>query len=154
MNPLDDLLVEIDDVSERDERFEVSTIAASLQLLGWDKKAIASAKDQLGDEFNWSWFNGESGLEVTCGSGRDFRFSFDDFFLRPTKHAVVQAALEFSATISPKPWAYIFNVYGQGRMVASNVVFRNLTHIHVAVEQTVNIYKIKDFFSDVKESGC
>ncbi len=147
MSDLDDIMGDISRGDQRDARFELSTVKHLLANLGMPRTQITALERDKGDGLDWAWFNNQAHLQLHCGSGRDFRFSFEDFFFRPTRHEIVQAAFDWrdQEGCDPKdPWLFIFNVYDHGRMAATNLTLKHLTHIHVSIEAgDINIAPLK-----------
>lgn len=131
--------------TERDERFEVSTLKLVLQKLGKEKAEINSLQAQLEGGFDWSWFNSEELVNPTFGSARDFKFNFEALFKKPTiKHEIVKAVKDFCDEVQDE-YVFIFNVHEVGRVCATNLDIEDLTHIHVVTEQiTFNLVKFND----------
>jgi hypothetical protein len=133
--------------TERDERFEVSTLKLVLQKLGKEKAEINALYAQLEGGFDWNWFNSEDLAGPTFGSARDFKFNFEALFKKPTiKHEIVKAVYDFRAELGSEviDYVFIFNVHEIGRVCATNLE-EEFTHIHVHTpEITFNVVKFND----------
>lgn len=145
MRVLDDLMADLTAPTERDERFEVSTLKLVLQKLGKEKAEINSLYAQLEGGFDWAWFNAEDLVNPTFGSGRDYKFNFEALFKKPTiKHEIVKAVKDFLGEVQAE-YVFIFNVHEVGRVCATNLDIGELTHIHVVTpEITFNVVKFND----------
>lgn len=157
MSDIDDILGGISSAdAERNDRFETQVVHQLLRHLGLPKPQVAGLEASYGQPLDCQWFNGQGYLEPQFGAGRAFRFSFEDFFCRPTKHPIVQAALEFAGDFDgTTPWIYVFNVHQHGRMAATNLKLRDETHIHVAHPRgLVNIATLGDIITPYKDQLC
>lgn len=134
MSELDDLVQGVRLDESKDDRFEVSTLKLLLGWLGMPRREVLRLAQEHGEAFTWEWFNAEGWIDPQVGSGKDFRFGFEEFFTKPKKHPVVQACLDFQeANVPPgDPWIFIFNVYGVGRLAATNLPLEGATFVQVA----------------------
>jgi hypothetical protein len=141
---------------ERQENFEASTIKLVLAQIGFSSKQIKVIERE--QNLTADWFNEQNYIDMHVLPQRVFRFNLDLLLYEPKRtHELVVTIQELwpALTSTGQDWAWVFKVYGVGRMVATNIDLAQ-THLHCTVlpSHMFNLAPFSGFFTryqDVRE---
>ena len=120
--------------NDKNENFEISTLAEVLKQLGWTAGKINALKSELDASFGWSWFNSENLIgNFRVGSLRIFNYNFQELFKKPANHPITLAFKEFKGD-SEDPCCLVFKVFDDGKWLATNLELSEYSHHHIVTD--------------------
>lgn len=135
--------------ASKQESFEQSSLKLVMAQLGASKTYI---KKLIREEpVDFGWFNQKGWIEADLLSQRFFKYNLLSDFQTPGKSPVVEQFIEYKKQQASSGWPLIllFKCHQIGRMVATDIVMRDRTHLHLVYRNyKVNITPMSGFFSE------
>ncbi len=134
---------------EKEDRAEEAWVGAVLRQVGWTNEQVRWKKNELKEGFTWDWFNGDDIVGCRVGScPRSQRLDLEALFRNTNRCSIVPEYRLFRERDPGHESALLFNIFGLGKWVATDIPIVNETLISIplAVGQQFNLVPFSNFF--------
>lgn len=120
--------------TEKQDDFERSTLSFVLKQLGASTLMVKNWQSELGEAYNFDWFNSCGWIPPDVFAQRCFSFNLEEIISRPNKHPITLAFKEAADRSATDATCLVFKAYKWGRLIATNMRLQETTHIHVVAQ--------------------